>query len=375
MMGANRHIEPRMNRRQFLVRTSAATIGVCLVPLGCESNLVEPITFGRALPFLTPNDAFFVKVGAEISIGNWQQPRITNDEWALTIDGLGGSPQTIEYADLEAEASSGNELSILKTMRCVIDSNEVGGLIGTAVWRGIPLTRFVAPGTLDSAARRLRIYGSDGFTNNITVDRLAGDASSQLVPPLLVTHMNGEPLSQEHGGPVRLLLNEAFGFKNVKWIHRIEITDNDAAFGTYQDAGFADDGVIRVASRATNPIQNAIVPPGPLRLSGFALSGFGPIERVDVAIDGGDFVAAGTRSIDDIAGTDPLVTSTMQVIDGLSYPYRAVWTQWFMDVELAPGRHSISVRARDTTGAEQPVVDQDITDGINAIATIDIEVV
>lgn len=375
MNPTDKTISPAIGRRQFLLRTSTAAVGVCFVPLACESNLVEPITFGRSLPFITPTSDFFVKVGAEIAIPNWQEPAISEAAWSLSIDGTGTTPRTVTFADLEAEAGAGHAISILKTMRCVIDSNEVGGLIGTAVWTGIPLTRFIDPASVDAAVRRVRVFASDGFTNNFPIDRLTGNAGSGLVPPLLVTHMNGEPLTRTHGGPVRLLLNETFGFKNVKWISQLELTDSDLPFGTYQNAGFADDGVIRVVSRSTNPIQNAVVPTGRIRISGFAVSGAAPINAVHVAVDGSGFVEATHRTLEDIVATDPLVESALQVMSGDGYPFRAVWTQWYYDTELTPGGHQIRVRARDGEGNEQPETDTEISDGINAIASISVEAV
>ncbi len=366
---------PPLSRRQFIAQTTAATIGVCFVQLGCDYNSVDPIVEGRELPFLTPVDSFYVKAGAEISIGNWQQPSLSQSEWSLLIDGLVSSPRQINFDDIAEAAASGHDVNVLKTMRCVIDSNEVAGLIGTAVWSGVPLTHFLDPSDIDATARRLRIRGYDGFTNNIRVDRLAGDENAQLLPPLLVTHMNGEPLTERHGGPVRLMLNEAFGYKNVKWIQHIEVTANDAPFGTYQDAGFSDDGVIRVVSRATNPLRSAVIPAGPTRISGFAVSGFAAVDSVQVAVDDGAAVNAQTRSLSDISATDPLVASAVQVADGLPFPYRAVWTQWFLDVDFAVGSHTVLVRASDTAGNEQPESDSDITDGINAAAMVTVEAV
>ena len=285
----------RPTRRQFLRTTSSGLVGMSIVPLalpfaGCEDSLVEPIAFGRALPFLTPLDEFYVKVGAEVSIANWQQPDIAAADWGLTIDGLVDQPLTVRYADLEAEAAAGNAVTILKTMRCVIDSNEIGGLIGTALWTGIPLNVFTNRAGVNPSTARFRVFGTDGFTNNFVASRIDNVPAEQLVGPLLVTHMNGELLPAEHGGPVRLLLNESFGYKNIKWIARVEATDSNTPFGTYQDAGFVDDGILRVVSRMTDPITNTILPAGRLRASGFAVSGYAAITEIEISVDEGSWM-------------------------------------------------------------------------------------
>ena len=368
--------ESSLDRRDFIRRATTTIAGLTFVPLtGCESNLVEPITLGRDLPFITPLSDFFEKVGAEVSIPNWTRPQIAKADWALTIDGMQTAPVVVRYSDLTAASTAGKEVSVLKTIRCVIDSNEVGGLIGTAVWTGIPLTEFVDAASFDAAVKRLHIFGSDGFTNNIKLDRLGSDASSQLLPPLLITHMNGVELPEKHGGPVRLLLNESFGYKNVKWIRRIEGSTSDAPFGTYQDVGFVDDGVIRPVSRITDPLTNTKVPAGALRLTGFAVSGAAPVDTVELQIDGGQWQTARLFTLQQIIADEPTIANAQQIIDGLAYPFRAVWTKWDLDISLTTGLHTIRIRATDSLAQTQPESDTDISDGINAIPEITVEAV
>lgn len=307
-----------------------------------------------------------------MSIPNWQQPDIARNDWRLTIDGLVNNSLSISYPDLLNLSASGNAVTILKTMRCIIDTNEVGGLIGTALWTGIPLDIFTDQAGIDPSARRFRIYGSDGFTNNIKIDRVKGNQDAELFPPILVTHMNGELLPQIHGGPVRLMLSEAFGYKNVKWIERIEAVASDAPFGTYQDAGFVDDGEQRVVSKITNPIGNGIVAAGLNRVFGVAVSGSSPISKVEFSIDDGPWEDASFVPLDDIASIEPDIVSSAQFAGGLTYPYRSVWTHWYFDADFPEGDHQIRVRAIDSAGNIQPEEDLDISDSVNAYPAISI---
>ena len=360
------------SRRDFVRLAGGTLIGVSFVGLpGCEFNSVEPITLGREIPFLTPVDEFYYKNGADISVSNWTLPVIQPDNWTLQIDGLVQTPITIRFSDLEAE--SANQINLLKTMRCVIDSNDVQGLIGTAVWQGVPLRRFLDRAGIDFASvKRLRLYGSDGFTNNIPIDQVYGDLPPGLVEPLLVTHMNGVPLPSEHGFPVRLIIHDSFGYKNVKWISRIEATDSDAPFGTYQDAQFADDGVTRTVSRATEPLDQSQVPAGPVTVRGFAVSGTAGIEKVEVSIDGGTFAETILQDEASVLTSDPLIAEAIQFTDPaqFSYPFTGVWRKWEYTFQASPGRHSIRIRATDAAGNQQPATDEDITDGINAYASL-----
>jgi DMSO/TMAO reductase YedYZ molybdopterin-dependent catalytic subunit len=365
-----------MNRRFFLQQSAVATLGITFLPLlnGCEDNSVAPITNGFEIDFLTPQNKLFIKQGAEISIPNWQQPNISTADWRLSINGLVNTAKSISYADLMAERSAGRSLKILKTMRCVIDSNDAQGLIGTGVWEGIPLKTFLDQAGVQAATKRFRIYGADTFTNNLKYERIYGTLATDLFQPILVTHFNGEPLSAAHGAPVRLMLNESFGFKNVKWINRVEATADDSTFGTYQAAGFVDDGVMRTNSRMTNPLNRAILPAGNFRLSGFAVSGAAPIQKVEIQIDGGAWQTAQLTSFTDLQASYPQLTNIQQLTAGQSYPFRGVWVKWTFDWNAVLGNHNIKIRATDTAGNTQTDTDTVISDGINAIAQVEVQV-
>lgn len=362
------------SRREFLRTTGGMVLGISFIGLaGCEFNSVEPIALGSEVPFLTPVKDFYYKNGADISIRDWTLPIISKEQWALKIDGLVSNPITVRYADLEAE--SANAVNLLKTMRCVIDSNEVQGLIGTAVWRGVPLRIFLDRAGVDPArTRRLFLYGSDRFENNVKLDKVYGSQPQELVEPLLVTHMNGEPLTAEHGAPVRLIIHDSFGYKNVKWIGRVEATDDDRDFGTYQAAGFVDDGQIRAVSRPTEPLSNAQVPAGLITVRGFAVSGFAGIKDVSVSVDEGLFTPAMLQDQASVLSADPLIAEAIQFTgsDRFPFPFRGVWRKWEFTFDAAPGTHTIRIRATDGAGNEQPDADTDISDGINAIPSITI---
>ena len=48
--------------------------------------------------------------------------------------------------------------------------------------------------------------------------------SQSTLPEVMLAHtMDGKPLSQAHGAPMRLVIPEMYGYKGVKWLHRIEL--------------------------------------------------------------------------------------------------------------------------------------------------------
>ncbi len=366
-----------MHRRAFIERTALGLIGLGLTR--CATHDVKPLQAGLSLPFLTPVDDYFVKNGAQGSIAGWHMPAPDATSWRLTVDGLVDSPLTLTLADLEAE--SAHAIEVLKTMQCVVDANAGQGLVGTAVWRGVPLRRFLERAGLQrGAARRLHVFGADGFRNNMPLDRIP-DANApagleERVEPLLVTHMNGAPLTREHGAPVRLLVSDGFGFASVKWIERITATDDDSAFGTYQDTGFTDDLTSPVFSRITSPTDNLSVPAGEATLLGFATSGRAGVEGVEVRVDGGPWQLARVVTPDEILAQHPELRSVEQfkAPERFPYPFRAVWALWAFTFDARPGRYRIEARATDRAGNTQPDRDLEISDGVNATAAIRLEV-
>ena len=366
------------SRRMFLRQAAGAAIGMTLVPLtGCEDNLVEPLVEGTDIPFLTDNDSFFVQFGANGSVPDWPGvPTIAQTSWSVAIDGLVANPLAVTFQDLIDEQSQ--SLTVLKTIRCIIDGNFIPGLIGNAVWTGVPLRIFLDRAGIDlGRTRRLRIHATDGFTNNLTIDQIYGDRPADTFEPLLVYQMNGQPLTPDHGFPVRLLVNEHYGYKNVKWVERIEATDDDTVFGSYQQQlGYIDDGVIRVTNKVTNPLTNQTVAAGPFKVFGYALSGYAGIERVEVSIDDSPFQEARIVPLTEVLGANPALRTSLQVQDPqrFTYPYRGVWALWEFDWNASPGNHTFLVRAIDWAGNVQPAEDFEYRDGSNPYFRVDVTV-
>lgn len=358
-----------MNRRAFLRRAGGAAIACAVLPLaGCEKNTVEVIAEGTDLTFLTPNDVFFEQYGAEASVFGWPGVQtIAESAWQLTIDGLVSSQQTVTFADLQAETP----MTVLKTIRCILDPPaDLPGLVGNALWTGVPLRTFLDRAGIDQAnTNRLRLYAADGFTNNITLDQVY-NVPDDLFEPLLAFRMNGQPLAAEHGAPVRLLMADQYGYKNVKWLTRIEATADDTVFGSYQNIiGYTDDGRIRTVNKATNPLSFDTLPVGPNQITGYAISGFEGIDKVEVSIDGGAFEEARILPLAELTALFPEIQDAVQVQEPqrFAYPFRGVWALWTFDWDAPAGNHTIRIRATDRAGNTQTPTDTDPFDGQNQI--------
>ena len=372
-----------LDRRTFIKLGGAGVIGVAFAPLiaGCESYTVEALGDTASIPFLTPVDRFFVQNGGQGSIDGWSAPALTQESWELRIEGFQSgdvaTPLTIRWADLMAARDAGKEITLLKTIGCVLESPlrlTPTGYMGNAYWTGVPLKLFLDRAGLAPGIMRLLISGADEFSNNVTMDRIAKSEDQGLIQPLLVYQMNGQPLTPEHGFPVRLIVQEGFGYKNVKWINRIVATRNDFESGTYQDQGFVDDGVMRVTSRSTNIREGTTLSAGKVEISGFAVSGFGPVSRVEVSIDGAPFAPAEIVPLSEIQQSESLPPSIAQIRDKLLFPFRGVWARWRFTWSATSGKHRIAIRAADVAGNAQPDVDRNLYDGQTGVTTYEVTV-
>lgn len=359
-----------LTRRAFMQRSARIVAGVSLASLaGCDSFGVQPVTDGiDFLPYITPNDVFFEQFGGDGGVRDWPGIRqIARDAWSMTIDGAVASPATLRFDDIIARQDQ--EITVLSTLRCILDNNAGQGLVGTATWTGIPLRLFLNAAGIDlGRGRRLRFYGADGFTNNLPLERVYDENRSDLVEPLLVYAMNGNAMSATHGSPIRLLVPGYYGYKSVKWLTRVEVTESDDAFGTYQEVlGYADDGRIDVSCKSTSILRGARVPAGPTRIAGFALSGNGAIDQVRITIDGAPPRPARLLTLNELVASAPGILGALQLTDTerFPYPYRGVWTLWEYLWDAPPGAHVVRVAAHDAAGNEQPVTDDDPTDGQN----------
>ncbi len=101
------------------------------------------------------------------------------------------------------------------------------------IWNGVS-TREISSrcGGIKAEARFVLAHGLDhGWTTNVPLgDFLTEDA-------LLAMLHDGEPLSAEHGGPLRLIIPRLYAWKSAKWLTRIEFLADDRA-GFWERNGY-----------------------------------------------------------------------------------------------------------------------------------------
>jgi len=215
---------------------------------------------------ITPNKDFY-----QVS-KNAFDPQVDARRWKLQIAGLVENPFELSYADIKSLPA----VEQYATLACI--SNEVGGdLIGTALWKGVRLRDVLERGGLREGVIDIALHASDDYTDSIPLERAMANET------LLVYEMNGEPLTLEHGYPVRLLVPGIYGMKNVKWITRIEPVAFDLK-GYWQRRGWDDRAEYKTLSRIDAPDSRF---KGETSIAGIAFAGDRGISKVEVSTDGG----------------------------------------------------------------------------------------
>jgi len=359
---SKRSSSPLLLSRRVFVRaaTGAAAYAAGLPWFACTadtSSAGPDVPDGMCLPFLTPVSDFYRQYGGELVIDGWEMPDLGRQH-AIRILSLGSPESEVTLEDLERDTD--HHVTVVNTLMCV------WGFRSCAMWVGVPLSRVLEQAGIDRArARRVRFVGADGFENNL----LAADvyeAPSDMFEPLLAFRINGQALPRELGFPVRLLTNDRFGFKNIKWLERIEVTESDEDVGQY-NAKFRDgewgypagggqaadsDAVKSTVVTVENQGSNDVVAPGPIEICGFALSGSAGIESVGVSVNGGASQDATLATLADLRAAYPELDASLQLgaPDRFEFPWRGVWIPWRIVVDLQAGSHRVDIHALDRAG-------------------------
>ncbi len=358
-------------RREFLVGLGKGTLGFMGLQFisGCETIDVTSKVPGERIGFITPAEdgKWYWQSGQGIAKSD--APDISRDAWRLRITGPDGVDETIDF-DRLMDLQEGEPLRYVKTMRCVFGQS-VGtltdSLVSTGIFTGVPLDRVLRQLGVSEEAAKLRTFGDDGFESNIPMARALHDGDAEL-PPLLAYRINGRPMPRLRGGPVRLIIPEMWGYKNMKWLTRLEATEDDSFFGTYETEQFGgsdvqpiidDPGRIALMSVVSKPNANATEIEGPdITVAGTSFAGGTSVETVEIALDGGSFETldlpdrqAVVESLDD--EMRQLFNKTEQATG--PWPPDSLWLPWAKTYRgLSTGTHTVTIRARDGEGRTQP---------------------
>jgi DMSO/TMAO reductase YedYZ molybdopterin-dependent catalytic subunit len=220
-------------------------------------------------PELTPNEKFY-KISKNVF-----DPKVSVSRWNLELKGLVERPMKLSFGELKALPMKEQ----YGTLECI--SNEVGGnLISNARWKGIPLGELLAKAGVKSSAKKVVFRSADGYSTAIPLTKAMHPDT------LLAIEMNGVPLPDDHGFPIRLINPGHYGMKNPKWITEIELTEKDYK-GYWESRGWTDEARVKTMSRIDTPTPGSKLSAREAETGGIAFAGDRGIRQVEVSFDDG----------------------------------------------------------------------------------------
>ena len=154
---------------------------------------------------------------------------VDTGQWALRVDGMVSQPMTFGYEDLFGFKVV-SQVSRLKCVEC---------WSAKAQWEGFRIQDLVKKVKPDPKARYVYFQSADSYYESYTLEELLRPRV------LLVLRMNGQPLSRDHGFPLRLIAPYKYGYKNIKYITSMEFTDTRKR-NYWADSGpYSVDGTIQ----------------------------------------------------------------------------------------------------------------------------------
>jgi sulfite oxidase len=316
----------------------------------------EPPLDRLVTSFVTPQTEFYVRCHGDI-------PALDEAAHRLRVGGRVATPLELSLAELRERfprrtvravmQCAGNRRADLHQVRPVSGDPWAGAAIGNASWTGTPLAAVLeAAGvergpTLHVAFAACDECEADGLRFRYGASIPLAKALSPEV--LLAYEMNGEPLTPEHGFPLRVVVPGYAGCRSPKWLAGIEVrdgpSDNPMQAREYKlfppdvteetadwDRGLTIDEMPLNAA-ICEPADGATLPAGAVAVRGWAVASGRAVARVDVSADGGR------------------TWRQAELLDDLG---RWAWRHWRATVELPPGDHEILVRAWDSSAATQP---------------------
>ena len=414
-----------ITRRDFVLTSSALAASALAGGLSGAAQAAEtsapskPAGSNQRHPLLTPADKF-----RDVSRGNPKphtlkgdalaQAKLTPETWRLEITAdatpnpaikdRAGISRALTLTDGSAvdlpallELGKKHEVKFLKAMQCL----NIPTPLGQGLWEGVPLREVLRLcGTMRNV-RRIYYWGFHNndpkqlFQSSLSYTQAMETPPGEL-PAFLAYRLNGEPIPLIRGGPVRMVIPWAYGFKSIKWLQHIVVTNDYKANDTYAEQNNDPESHLKTAAYLDD--LPAKIPAGqPVLISGLVISGLSGLKRVEYSLSG-ENAKLGAPDVDaaeqwvecrledppaDWNNAFPMGVLPRQVLgfdprtgQPVTWPLRYSMISWSGSLKgLAPGKYAVRARAVDLNGFAQPEPRPNQKSGQNALEVREFEVV
>jgi len=208
----------RFNRKWFLVLGGVAVAGL----VGVFADLKKLAGSGEGGPISDMFGPFPVRSAEDV-------PEVPAAEWVITVDGLVDQPLKIDHATW----SSLQRLDETVDFHCV-----EGWTVENVRWGGVAPALLLEKAGVKPGGEFAVFHAYGGtYLSSVPLELVTAPKT------VLADTLNSEPLPAKHGGPVRLVVPDQLGYKSVKWVERIEITEAARA-GYWEERGYPEDAPI-----------------------------------------------------------------------------------------------------------------------------------
>jgi DMSO/TMAO reductase YedYZ molybdopterin-dependent catalytic subunit len=360
-------------------------------------------------PYLTKPESF-----RDVSRGNPRphslkgddlvKARLTPETWRLEILSDGSTqlekPRKLEEntaIDMPTLLELGKKHGVkyLKAMQCL----NIAQPLGQGLWEGVPLREVLKLAGKVSNIRRVYWWGFHNndpkqlFQSSLGYNQVM-ETPPETLPVFVAYRLNGQPIPLVRGGPVRMVVPWSHGFKSIKWLQRITLTNDWKTNDTYAEQNNDPDSYLKTAAYFDSG-PDKYDAGTPVSIRGIAIVGWSGLQRVEYWLrpdtgthgrlepddpawekaewkpcviegpptDWGGSLPDGVLP-KDVLGFDPATGKPKQ------WPMRFSYAHWSVTLkDLAPGSYELRVRTIDLNGFAQPEPRPYPKSGLNGIQT------
>ncbi|MGA2160657.1 MAG: molybdopterin-dependent oxidoreductase [Methanoregula sp.] len=152
---------------------------------------------------------------------------INESDYRLTITGLTTKTTVSTYGDI---LNNHQHYTKVVTLNCV------EGWSVKILWEGVLVKDLINEAGVDPRANTVIFHATDGYTTSFPLSYVMDNNI------IIAYKMNNITIDAEHGYPFRLVAEDKWGYKWIKWIDEIELSDNPNYQGYWEQRGYSNSG-------------------------------------------------------------------------------------------------------------------------------------
>jgi DMSO/TMAO reductase YedYZ molybdopterin-dependent catalytic subunit len=219
-----------VGRRAFV---GLLALGAAGIAFGADIQKALTNKLGSSIANLLPGGSHF-----RIYSITGTYPYVSPRAYRLKVSGLVDNPAVFTLDDLRAMPAT----HLVRNFQCV-----TGWIVPDVKWRGVQLSEILRHAGVQSGAVAVSFDSYDGAdSESLLLDQ------AHLPDVIVAYEMYGGAVSREHGGPVRLVVPQMYGYKSLKWLSGIRLVDRVEP-GYWEQNGYPTNGWLDGTTGPTNP--------------------------------------------------------------------------------------------------------------------------